>query len=187
MNDDLLKAAWKSQSLPPAAFSVEELQRAANKLQRGIRLRNALEYAACLLVVLGFVRYMMLFPYPLLRLGSALVILGTLFVAWQLHARASSQAVPKELAGLAFQRRQLARQRDAARTVWLWYVAPVVPGAVLFRWAVETELDTTAPFVRGTAANLVIAAVFIAIILFNLYSARKLQRQIDMLPHDAPH
>jgi hypothetical protein len=184
MNDDLLKSLWKAQDLPAAAFSIEKLQSTAKRLQRRIRMRNAMEYAACLLVICGFARYIAVFPYPLMRLGSSLVIAGTVFVAWQLRVRASSGSLPRELASLDFHRQQLMRQRDALRTVWAWYIAPLLPGVAVFRWGVETELDATKPFARGLGANLAIAAVFIAVILVNLYAARKLQRQIDRLPQN---
>lgn len=185
MNDDLSKSAWKSQDLQAAVFSVDQLHSVARKLDRRSRIRNTLEYAACLLVVVCFVRFIVVFPYPLMRLGSALIIIGTLIIAWQLHVRASSQSAPRELAGLEYHRRQLVRQREALRTVWLWYVAPLVPGVVLFRWGVEIELDASGPFARGMGANMAIAAVFFAIILVNLHGARRLQRQLDRLPRDA--
>lgn len=186
MNEDPLKSLWRAQELPPVSFPVEELRRNAQRFQRRIRLRNALEYAACVLVVLGFARYFVIFPSPLMRAGSVLIIIGTLLVAWQLRRRASNVHAPEEMSTLDFHRQQLVRQRDALRTVWVWYIAPLVPGMAVFRWGVETELGDGAPFARGIGANLAIVAVLIAIFLLNLYTARKLQRKIDQL-NEAAH
>jgi hypothetical protein len=104
-----------------------------------------------------------------MRLGSVLVIAGTVAVAWQRYRRASGAPLPG----------------DALRSVWLWYVGPLVPGIIVFRWGVETELVAGAPFARGWAANAVIVLVFLAVIALNLYGARKLQRRIEALEREA--
>jgi type II secretory pathway component PulL len=56
---------------------------------------------------------------------------------------------------------------------------------VVFRWGVETQLDASAPFARGLVANLAIAAVLLVVVLINLYTASRLQRQIDQLAQQA--
>jgi len=185
MNHDPLKSLWQTQEQPRTTLSLQELHKKSSALQRRVRLRNGLEYLACLLVIVGFGRYFMEFPQSLMRLGSALVIAGTVYVAWQLHRRASSPAASPALPGLTFHRLQLERQRDALRSVWAWYVGPLVPGVVVFRWGVETQLDATAPFARGLYANLAIAAVLLIVVLINRYAASKLQRQIDQLPQES--
>ena len=188
MNEDQLKQLWKDQAMTTAALSLDDLRVDAKRLRRRVVLRNALEYAACVLVVAGFAFYIVRFPFPLMRLGSALVIAGTLAVAWQMHRRASGTPLPGDTLArswLDFQHAQLARQRDALRSVWLWYVGPLVPGIIVFRWGVETELAAGAPFARGWVANAVIALVFAAVIALNRYGARKLQRRIDALEREA--
>ena len=186
MNEHDIKNMWRS---APAADGAEPLQEAelakrARRFQRRIARRNFLEYAAALLVCAGFTFYLWEFPDPLMRAGSLLSIIGTLVVVWQLHVRASSRPLPgaeSSLPSRDFHRAELVRQRDALRSVWLWYVAPLVPGMVVFRLGVNANPDPTLPFARGWAAEGVIAGVVLAVILLNLYSARKLQRQIDLL------
>lgn len=185
MKQDPLKSLWQTQELPATTLSLQELHKQSNALQRRVRLRNGLEYLACLLVIVGFGSYFVEFPQTLMRLGSALVIAGTAYVAWQLHRRASGPSASPALPGLTFHRQQLERQRDALRSVWAWYVGPLVPGMVVFRWGVETQLDATAPFARGLYANLIIAAVLLMVVLINRYVASTLQRQIDQLPAEA--
>ena len=184
MNDDDLKARWKGQAADAVAVPVEKLRRGVTRFQRRIALRNAIEYLACGVVIAAFAWYMVVFPYPLMEAGSALIILATIVVAWQLRVRGASAPLPADMgqrSWLDFHRAQLERQRDALRSVWLWYVAPFVPGMVVFRWGVETELAAGAPFARGAWANLSIAAVFVAVIALNRYAAMRLQRRVDRL------
>ncbi len=187
-NDHNLKQLWQQQATPTVAFTQEAIRRQALAFQRRIAWRNRTEYAAGVLVMAVFAFYIWEFPFWLMRLGSALIIAGSLVLMWQLHRRASSQSTPADGAGmscLAFHRAALVRQRDALRSVWLWYIGPLVPGLVVFRWGVETALDATAPFAQGWVANLVIALVLLAVIGVNLLAARKLQRKIEALDRDA--
>jgi hypothetical protein len=161
------------------------LRRGTRSFQRRAALRNALEYAACVVVIACFASYMVAFPFPLMRIGSLLIIAATLAVAWQLRVRAASAPLPADLGArswLEFHRTQLARQRDALRNAWLWYVAPFVPGLVVFRWGVETELGMSTPFARGPWANLAIAAVLVVVIAWNRHVAKRYQRRLDTLP-----
>jgi hypothetical protein len=108
-----------------------------------------------------------------------LVVLGTLVVMWQLHRRAASRAVPKDFgaSGLQFQRTELARQCDALRSVWLWYLAPLVPGFAVFMWGRQGRSAKPAYLL----VDLTMLAVFAAIAWINRWGAAKLQRQIDAL------
>lgn len=185
MDEQDIKNMWRAApAAAPAPLQEAELAKRARSFQRRIARRNFLEYAAALLVCAGFIFYLWEFPDPLMRAGSLLSILGTLVVVWQLRKRASSRPLPgagSALPSRDFHRAELVRQRDALRSVWLWYVAPLVPGMLVFRWGVNTNPDPSLPFARGWAADASIAAVILVVILLNLYGARKLQRQIDLL------
>ena len=184
MNDSALKNAWKHQPAAPLVLENAELEKRASRFQRTVRIRNAVEYGAGVLVMLVFLWYAWQFPGVLMRTGSLLTAAGVGVVLWQLHRRASARAMPAERAGLScldFHRAELERQRDALRSVWRWYIAPLVPGVVVFRWGVETELADSTLFARGPGANLFIAGVFAAVIGLNLWSAHRLQKHIDAL------
>ncbi len=188
MSEQDLQQLWKSQPAETLVLSEQQLWQRANATQRGVFRRNLLEGLAALLVVGGFTRYLWLFPSPLMRAGSMLIIVATLVVVQQMWKRAASRPMPWLSAGQSckdFQRSELLRQRDALRSVWLWYVGPFVPGLLVFRWGVETELGIDAPFTQGVAANLLIAVVMLAIVVFNLLAAQRLQRQVDQLDHQA--
>ena len=185
---DDLKRLWRSQPAPAADFTIDDLHRTASRFQRTVALRNAVEYLGCGLVVLIFAYYAVTLPYLLMRAGSVLFIVGALVVAWQLHARASTQPKPEdrgEHAWIDYQRRQLERQRDALRSVAFWYLGPFVPGTVVFRWGIETELGAGTPFAQGFVANLAIAAFFVAVILVNRFASHKLQQRIERLNEEA--
>lgn len=188
MNDEQLKKLWREQPVAEATPSLAQLRQAAKRFNRRVALRNGIEYVACVLVCLGFGRYIVLFPHLLIRLGSVMVMAGACLVAWQMHRRASSQPLPSEAGAqswLEFRRRQLVRQRDALRSVAWWYIGPFVPGLVVFRCGVEFELDASAPFARGWKANLFIAGVLLWVIAWNGFAAWRLQRKIDALDRDA--
>lgn len=184
MTDQDLKQLWRTQ--PVAAAEPATLARVkaeARRMHRAVMMRNRLEYLATAVVVACFGFYVVRFPHPWMRLGSVLVIAGALVVAWQLRRRASAQRLPATLVGqpwIAFRRAQLVRQRDALRSVWRWYLAPLVPGLAVFRWGVETELPG-GPFAHGWVANAAIALVFAGIAALNAYAARQMQRRIDAL------
>ncbi len=187
-NDQDLKQLWQQQTTPSVVLTPEVLQKQANTFQRRIAWRNGTEYAAGVLVIAVFAFYIKAFPFWLMRLGSAMIIVGSLVLMWQMRRRASSQRTPgsgADMSCLDFHRAALVRQRDALRSVWLWYVGPLVPGMVVFRYGVETALDASAPFARGWIANLTIALVLLIVIGINLLAARKLQRQIDKLDREA--
>jgi hypothetical protein len=184
MNEDNTKSVWKSQPTATLFLSDQDLIQYASKFQRTIRRRNLGESIAALLVVAVFSFYMWKFPTMLMQIGSGMTILACIYAIVQLHRRASAQALPgidAAIPTLAFHRQQLVRQRDALRSVWAWYVAPFIPGVIVFRWGVETELGAGAPFARGAPANAMIAGVFVIVILVNFYAAWKLQRQINKL------
>ncbi|MGM9514804.1 hypothetical protein ACS5PK_11170 [Roseateles sp. DB2] len=184
MTDNDLKTLWKSQSTDAFTMPLQDIHRRAARFQRQVRLRNLLEYGAGLFVLGGFGYYIVEFTGLLMRAGSVLVMLGALFVLFELHRRGASRQPPGPglgIASLDFHRAELARQRDALRDVWRWYVAPFIPGVVVFRWGVETELADSPAFAHGTLANVCIALVFSAIVLVNRWSASRLQRQLDEL------
>lgn len=188
MNDDSLRQAWRDQPMNAGNLSLDEVKGEAKRLHRRIALGNVVEYAACAVVLGVFAYYIYAFPSLLMRIGSFLVMVATLFVAWQMRRRASSRALPSAMGDqpwLHYHRSQLVRQRDALRSAWLWYVAPFVPGVVVFRLGVETDLLPGGAFARGWGANLFIALVFVGVAAWNRLAARQLQRRIDKLDEQA--
>jgi hypothetical protein len=191
MTEDPAKQAWQASVEIAGAPPLVEVRKGASKFYRYIWWRNAVEYVACVIVVVGFTSYVFTLPNPLQKVGSVLVVLGTLYVAWQLHRRAS--AVPPEAAGtmplLLFARAQLVRQRDALRSIFGWYIAPFLPGMAVFMTGTMLEKRTGEGLGTIDAiGSAVLLAVFVGVWWLNQVGARRLQRhiaEIDALTGDA--
>jgi len=181
-HDDMRKV-WQNQKVEYAPMSLDEIHKKAQRFQRSIHRRNVREYVAAAIVVAGFGFYIWRFDDILVRIGSALVITGALYVVHHLHKMGSARTVPADLGSvtcLRFHRDELGRQRDLLRGVWRWCLLPLVPGLALFLFgpALRVPLERWGP-VGATAAFY--AAVFVAVWALNQWAARKLQRQIDEL------
>ena len=176
---------WHAQALSPLDLSADELRRRSSALQSRVARRNRVEYlAGGLFVIPVYVFYIWLFPFWLTKLGALLVVLGTLVVLQQLRRRASCRTPPPAALGqdwAAFHRAELLRQRDAVRSVWLWYIGPLLPGFWLFLWGRETELAGRGMETMFTLTHAAALLLFVAIVALNLRAARRYQREIDVL------
>ncbi len=181
MNHDPAKQAWQASVEVAGPLPLEELRKGADKFYRRIWWRNAIEYVACLIVVIGFGTYFFALPHVLQKAGSMLVIAATLFVAWQLHRRASAE--PPERAGtrplLLFARAQLVRQRNALRSIFRWYLLPFLPGMAVFMTGTMLAGRPSGPEARDAVGFAVLIALFVGIWWINQLGARSLQRHID--------
>lgn len=178
---DDIKALWREQTTESHPMTLERIH--ARGFQSRIRRRNLVEYVASAIVVAAFSGYVVFLPSPILKLASAMTVVGCLVVVWQLHRRGSARALPPGASGqssLAFHRAELVRQRDALRTVWLWYLAPFAPGMVLFNVGLLLR-QPGPPLAQRLVLPAMMLAVFVGIWLLNLKGARRLQREIDDL------
>jgi hypothetical protein len=173
--DDIRKV-WQNQPLENTPMPLEEIRRKARQFEKRIQHRNLREYIAGGAGIVIFTVYLFIFKSATVRAGSALMIAAMLCVLYQIYKRASPGTLPADLAltaSLEFHRRELVRQRDLLRSVWLWYIAPFIPGIVVF----------------GTGANpahgpgswlnaMPFLSVFGVIIWLNYRAAKRLDRQI---------
>jgi Flp pilus assembly protein TadB len=177
--EDEAPSLWRGQGLTPLQpLPPEELARQAHQLQDTVARRNRREVLASALITPVFLFYAWYFPHWLTKLGALLTVAGTGVVMWQLHRRARARPLPEALAGslMEFHRAELARQRDALRSVWRWYIGPLVPGLVLFLCGRQIENGSWQP-----AAFAIVALLLAGVVVLNLHAARRLQRQIDKL------
>jgi len=120
-----------------------------------------------------------------MRLGSLLIIAGTIFIVVWIHFRASANPIPSQVSFMDYisrYREEVGRQQTALRTVWLWYLGPLVPGLALFTIGMSRLLEHAPGSRRPMWPFLVVmVAVFVGVWLLNLWGARRLQRQIDEL------
>jgi len=179
--------SWQSSVTTPSLPSLEQVRAGADTFHRKIRRRNRIEYIAAVVVVIAFTAYVFFLPNPVARVGAALVVIGTLYLVWQLHRRASAVATPEQ-AGLssilAHQRAQLVRQRDALASIFWWYLLPLLPGMTLMISAPIIMADPVTlhrPPVAGWFTLALCIVVFVGIWWLNQRVARKLQKAIDDL------
>jgi hypothetical protein len=137
---DDIRNVWQAQPLENTPMPLEEIHRRARQFEKRIQRRNLREYIAGGAGLVIFTAYLFIFPNPVARTGSALIIAGALCVMFQIYKRATPGTLPADLtlaASLQFHRRELVRQRDLLRSVWLWYIGPFVPGIVVFGMGVS--------------------------------------------------
>ncbi len=186
---DDLRSLWQSMPTTPIVISADAMRAKARAFQSRVRVRNLVDYAAHALVVAAFVSFAIQpWATPLMRIGLALLCLGTLLVALGTHHRARAAAMPAGASATAlidFHRTELTRQRDAMASAWSWYWLPYLPGvAVLIAafWSLSGDLDGTSiarEILFPTIAGFVIvSAVGVPL---HLLGAAHLQRRIDDL------
>jgi hypothetical protein len=173
-----VKAIWGAQAVEPNLVTVEQIRANANKFQSTVRRRNRIEYVAGVLVVAGFGSYLWIFRTPLMRLGSLLIIAGAIFIMLWLYFRASANPIPAHISFMDYTskyREELRRQQTALRTVWLWYLGPLVPGLVLFTIGMSRLVEHAPGSGRPMWPFVVVMVVaFVGVWLLNLWGARRL-------------
>jgi hypothetical protein len=185
-----LQTLWQSQPVDPKQFSSEEIRDKATRFQRRVRFRNLREYVAAVFVLVIFSGYAWKASTWLSKSGPALIVVGTLYIMFQLYTRAASLPVAGGEGGAGvtescaqFHRRELERQRDLLRTVWQWYLGPLVPGLLVM--FVDGFIDAGEKGGVAIVASLgsapITVLVFLGVWWLNAVGAKKLQREIDAL------
>lgn len=178
---DDIRNVWQDQPVENAPMPLEEIRRKAQQFEKRIDRRNLREYIGGAVGLAVFTYYIFKFPSPMTRAGSALVIAGMLCIMVQIYRRASPGKLPADLAwtaSLQYHRRELARQRDLLRSVSWWYIAPLLPGLLVF------TAGTMPPHVPGwvyLVLGLFYLVVFGGIIWVNHRAAVSVSRQIAEL------
>lgn len=186
---DPIQKLWTQQTEEPFVMTLADVHLHAHRFQSRIRTRNLTEYAAAALVIVFFVWLAATVPEPLVQISAGLIVVGALYVCWQLYRLGRAATRSERDAGaqswVAFHRGELTRQRQALSTVWSWYLAPFAPGALAFLAAVSfTPANPAAPaerlgvFLAGVA---LISAVFAAIAWLNAQAVRKLDAELAAL------
>jgi hypothetical protein len=180
------QALWQSQPAPRIVVSAAEMHARAAAFDRRIRRRNTIEYIASGFVIVIFCWYAT-FPEPatpLWPVANIAIALGTLLVMWNLHriSRSASAADVSSVTSLIeHHRADLLRHQKSLKSVWLWYIMPIVPGTLMWFVAQAIGRPSGAVALPFAIVFVTTAAVFIGVIVLNLRGAAKLQRMIDEL------
>ena len=184
MSHDPVKQAWQASVEIAGAPPLEKVRKDADKFYRTIRRRNVIEYVACVIAVVLFASKILTGPHILHKVGAAMIVAAAIYAPWQLHRRASAVS-PDMALGMPiyeFLRGQLVRQRDALRSVLVWYVLPFVPGIVLIFAGngLDPEIEAAGPPIwQRWLAIAVVLSIFGFVWWINQVVARKLQKRID--------
>ena len=181
MNDQELKSFWKSQPLDAETVALETIRCAANAFHATILRRNRQETFAACLVILIFGVFAWIQDAATMRTGCVLIIAGTLVMLYQLRKRAGNGALPAQALGnsyLDYLRTELVHQHQAARAIWLWGIAPVVPGVAVLIWGMAENDPSGFPWLPMLALFVV---PFGVVLWMNLKVAHRMQRKIDEL------
>ena len=183
---------WRNQPVERVEISLEEIRRKAQKLENQVQVRNLWEYGAGAIVVAAFTYYLWLFHSPLVRIGCALEIAGTLFVMYTLHTKGSARLMPAKMAFrtcVEFHREELQRQCDLLRGVWSWYLLPFIPGLAIFLLGLflyAIDQPGASAHAWSIAKGFILTAtgcalVFLGVGQLNQWAVRKIQNEIDAL------
>ena len=166
---------------------LDELRSRSRMLERRIRWRNLREDVGCGVVVLGFGRWAWTAETLVIRIGACLTVAAAVFVAYYLYRWGLALPMPGEmaqrLAAVAVPQDRVERQRDLLRSVWTWYLLPVVPGVVVLNVGVVLAHPERLSHVVRFAVFAI--AMFVVIGLLNGWVANRIQRRIDALERDS--
>ena len=179
---------WQNQPQENFNMSIEDIRLKASRFQGTVSGRNMRELVVGAILIVVFASFAYLLPSPLGKAAGLLSAAGVAFVMWQLIRQARAATIDEVCLvtdWARFHRAQLVRQRDALRGVWLWYLAPLVPGSVL-HWIAVSQADLAkgnliAAVATSALGILVMVLVFGAILWLNLKAAKGLQAEIDKL------
>jgi len=178
---------WQSQPVEGIHISVETIRKRAGKFERRVFWRNFREYASSAVAICTFGFFFAKDDRTLPRIAYVLFIAAIIWVVLQLHRRGSVKSLPEALgasSSLAFFRAELERQRDVVKSVFSWYLAPMLPGFLVLTLDIARRLPFPASLGPIAFMDGGIAVFFFIVWRLNLRAARCLQRTIDQL--DAP-
>lgn len=180
---------WTVQQADARAPSRAELTERAARFRSRVRVRDLLEYAAGALVIATFGYIAIDAPDWGIRIASLALIAGMCAVLRNLwHRRPANDPAMFAQDALTHYRELLAAQREALASVGRWYLAPFLPGMVIFiAAAVRAQAEAIslpAALRNGAIATAVIALIFGLIFWLNRSAARAIAAEIATLDTD---
>ena len=186
LDDTRAKRLWQSQSTEIPAMSTTYLRHRASELERAFKLRNYIEQGSWLLALLSCSILIFTAPDHWFRASMALLLIGIGWAMFQWRRRTAKRPSLAADTGLAFYIRELEHKRDLHRTLWRWYLLPMMPGAVaLLTWKLFGD-----PGSRGTWTPWIVAGLLLVwtagALIYERAKAAQYQREIDALTASDP-
>lgn len=182
--DNHAQQLWQSQPVEGATMSADAIRLRAGKLERSISRMNLREYIASALAVAAFAYLFATAHNTPFRITWALWTVSMIFLAVQLYRKASPKTMPADMGQsscLDFFRSELERNRDLLKSVWAWYLGPMVPGFIAYNFAYLMTIHRPHAWIGLAVTDVIFAATFIGVWQLNARAARCLQRSIDEL------
>jgi hypothetical protein len=186
-----LGSLWRNQptsALPP--LTTDALRERSARMAKGVKRRNLREAIAGSLGIAA-VSWFGVFSSPnvLSRVGCAMLVVGQVFVLAVLWRRGQPRPAPPVTAStaehLAHCRAELVRERDLLGSVWVWYIAPIVPGLLVWLAGLMIAVSPHAPAAWTWSTTLITVAcgagTFALIGRANRRASKRLAREIDAL------
>jgi hypothetical protein len=179
---------WQAQTKELDPVTLAQIHAKAVTFEKQVHLRAACGYLSFGFGIVVASATATLAPHQslLMRAAYLCMILGLVFAGWQLFRRTSPQSMP--LIGESLMdayRRQLIRQRDAARTEFWWAILPLVPGLALMLAGLWIKGPASGGALRFYVSMTVFPAVLAVGFAFAAYLIRRnvqrLQGMIDAL------
>ena len=172
---------WQSQPVEVTKMSLTEIRRRADKLEHRVWWRNAREYAASLGAAVMLAYSFATTHDVLSRVAFGLFFTGLIWIVVQLHRKGSAKSMPTGIdtvTSLRFYRVELERQRELVTTVWSWYLAPLVPGFIVYTIGHAIRVPHPAAWAGLALLDAMVALMFFVLWKLNMRTARCLDRMI---------
>lgn len=173
---------WQSQQQASFSLSPDEIELKLLAVNDMSRKRSFSVVVALAILIPGLGLWWIRFPNPLARLGTALTLIGSAYIAVQAYVikrrqREADLGAASDEPSVEFYRTALERQRDFHRGAWLWSrLAIFLPGPVIFALGARSS---------SSLSLVAVIAIFVLLgflaIPMNLSRARSFQRRINEL------
>ncbi len=187
MNEQDVKQAWQCYPFDKTINIEEEKLMESITMQsahfnRQIKRRDLRETIVSLLLVVFFGVAFILTPYPVGKIGAAIIMLSSLWIIYKLHSTGKAAGDEGAEESLHEQmKRQLKKvkaQISLLNRVWLWYLLPLSVGVLMFYFSFPVSYKSKVLF-----AVLVII-LFGGIFGLNKYAVKKylqpLQKRLEL-------
>lgn len=156
-------------------FLMDEMKEKVEKFRKEIRFRNLLEYFAAIFVVVCFGYFFPKTENVWAKIFIIEIILAALGICIFLYLNGSNLPQREGEPLAEYQRRQIERQIKIGRTAWLWYILPLFIGVTGIYFSLEKITHW------GIIGFIPFVAIFVAVWWFNIWSTRKLRKELGEL------
>jgi hypothetical protein len=175
---------WQDQPVEGIKMSAEIIHQRAARFERRIMWRNVREYVGSLIATALLGYFFVTARDVLSRITFGLFVAAMVWIVVQLHRKGSAKSLPSgvdTLTSLELYRAELERQRAVVSNVWSWYLAPLVPGFVVYTIGYAIKFQRPAAWAGLALMDAIVAGMFIVIWKMNMRAARCLTRMIKEL------